>query len=301
MATSLIKYAALPLVLAGVLYLVYAFWRTYKGNFKAFKPALAKAHGKLSDAAKISLLGFFLLFAVLFVQRYGVNLALYHDPVPDCGKILSAQQCSKYGPWARDHLYRQQVSPDFKPNLAIFMKEWLKGMWHRLFFAINGAKSYYTNYLELPFPSKSAVVLSVIGLVSMIVWWRPIFRGNPLLAFAITMTLGYLLVLWLNGYMDYSKGGRAVAINGRYLLPIFPLLAIAMGRGIALTLQKIKQPQLKPYLASVFILCFLYGGGVFTFILRSDHSWYWPNQAVIDANDAVKKVLAPIIVEGPKQ
>ncbi len=301
MLTSLVKYAALPVALAGVVFLLVVLVRAYRRRFKSLWPDIKAGFGGLTTSAKYVWLGLFLLSAVLFIQRYGVNLALYKTPVPDCGQILTVDQCNAYGPWARDHGYAQQVPDDFKPNPVTFMGSWLHGMWHRLFFAINSVKYYYINYLELPIPSHTASVLAIVGLLAWVVWWRAVFRGNILLAFATTMALGYLLVLWLNGYEDYSKLGRAVAINGRYLLPIFPLLAIGMGKAIGLTLQKFKVQQAKPYLATIAILLFLYGGGVFTFILRSDATWDWPNQTVIHANNAVRKVLAPIIYEGPKQ
>ena len=51
-------------------------------------------------------------------------------------------------------------------------------------------------------------------------------------------------------------------------------------------------------LAAAAILLFLQGGGVMTFILRSDASWDWQNRAVIDANNAARKVLSPVVVEG---
>jgi hypothetical protein len=150
-------------------------------------------------------------------------------------------------------------------------------------------------------PTYTAGTLAVVGFLSMIVWWRRIFKDNVLLAFCITVALGYILVLFLNGYTDYARVGRPVAINGRYLLPVLPLLAIAIGKGISLTLQKFRIPQAKMYLAALVMLLFLHGGGVFTFILRSDETWYWNNSWVIHANNGVRKVLAPIIIEGPKQ
>ncbi|MEK7152315.1 MAG: hypothetical protein AAB834_00055, partial [Patescibacteria group bacterium] len=84
-------------------------------------------------------------------------------------------------------------------------------------------------------------------------------------------------------------------INGRYLLPILLLLAVVMGRGFSLAFRKL--PDIKPLLAGSAILLFLYGGGVLTFILRSDASWYWPNHAVNTVNDTARKVFAPVIIE----
>jgi hypothetical protein len=298
MFMSLIKYAALPIILAAIIFILVIFFQNFWGHFGKLLPSVKKSYAATSKAIRIAVLGSLLIMSVLFVQRYGVNLAQYKNPVPDCGDVLTVEQCNKYSPWARDHGYTVGKNPDFVASPATFMGKWLRGMWHRLFFAINGAKSYYNNYRELPIPSQTAVVLSVVGLVSMVVWWRVIFKDNILLSFCIAITLGYIAVLWLNGYSDYSRLGVAVAINGRYLLPVLLLLAIPMARGISLTLAKFGWTAVKPALATLTILLFLHGGGVFTFILRSDKTWYWPNATVEHVNNGARKVLAPITIEG---
>ncbi|HSD56492.1 MAG TPA: hypothetical protein VLA92_05085 [Candidatus Saccharimonadales bacterium] len=298
MFMSLIKYAALPLILAAAVFIVVIFFRNFWGHFGKLLPAAKKSYAATGKGMRVTMLVLLLVMSVLFVQRYGVNMAQYKNPVPDCGDVLTVEQCSKYGPWARDHGFTVGKDPNFQANPVTFMGKWLRGMWHRLFFAINGPKSYYNNYRELPIPSQTAVVLSVLGILLMIIWWRQIFSSNILLSFCITITLGYILVLWLNGYSDYDRLGVAVAINGRYLLPVLLLLAIPMGRGIALTLAKFKWQRAKPALAALTILLFLHGGGVFTFILRSDKAWYWPNSTVEHINNGARKVLAPITIEG---
>ena len=298
MFMSLIKYAALPIILAAVIFILVIFFRNFWGHFGKLLPAVKKSYTATGKGMRIATFALLLVMSVLFVQRYGVNIAQYKNPVPDCGDILTVDQCNQYGPWARDHGYTVGKDPNFVASPVTFMGKWLRGMWHRLFFAINGAKSYYNNYRELPIPSQTAVVLSVLGLLLMVIWWRQIFSGNILLSFCITITLGYIAVLWLNGYSDYSRLGVAVAINGRYLLPVLLLLAVAMGKGISLTLAKFKWEATKPALATLAILLFMHGGGVFTFILRSDTTWYWPNKTVEHVNNGARKVLAPITIEG---
>lgn len=298
MAISLVKYAALPIVLASVLFLGALFIRAHWARLRDLWRDSVAAFRKLSTPSRYMMLGLLLLFSVLFAQRYVVNVALYKTPVPDCDQVLTVEQCSNYSPWARDHGYVQSLSDDWKPNMGIYIGSWFGGMIHRMFFAIN---HNYTNYLELPVPIYTAGTLAICGFVLLFARWRRVFRGNALLAFCISVSFGYILVLFLNGYSDYARVGRPVAINGRYLLPVLPLLAIALGKAISLSLQKLHAEKAKMYLAALVILLFLHGGGVFTFILRSDESWYWHNRLVIHANNGVRKVLAPIVIEGPKQ
>lgn len=295
---SIIKYAALPFVLAAVLFFAFYVWLKFKGHGRELWPAAKKGFAALSKTSKYVLTGGFLLLLGLFSQRYVVNVVQYKTPVPDCGQVLTVEECSKYGPWGRDHFYAQTKDPAFEANPVSFMGTWLRGMWHRLFFAVSGPKTFYDNYRELPVPSQTAVVLAVVGTLTIIIWWAPIFRGSPFLAFCMTFILVYVATLWLNGYSDYDRLGRAVAINGRYLLPILPLLAIIMGKGISLALKEAKRANLRPYLATLAIVLFLHGGGVFTFIIRSDDSWLWPNQAVVNIKHAADTVLSAITYKG---
>jgi hypothetical protein len=55
-----------------------------------------------------------------------------------------------------------------------------------------------------------------------------------------------------------------------------------------------KKQALRLVIAAVAILCFAWGGGTLTFILRSDDGWYWPSPAARTANHAVQRVLGPI-------
>jgi hypothetical protein len=43
---------------------------------------------------------------------------------------------------------------------------------------------------------------------------------------------------------------------------------------------------------------FLEGGGLLTFIARSDNNWYWDNDAVVKVNHAAKKITSKIVVKG---
>ncbi|HEY5668088.1 MAG TPA: hypothetical protein VIR03_02870, partial [Candidatus Saccharimonadales bacterium] len=229
--------------------------------------------------------------------RYGVNLVRYHNPVPDCGAVMTVKRCSAYSPWYRDYVYTHSKSETFHASPLRYMWLWLWGMWHRLFFAVNGPSSNYTNYDQLPMPGLVAVLLAA-SLGTVLLWWRRVFCGDALAAFCVTVAAGYIIVLWLNGYADYSRVGEPIAINGRYLLPVLPLMAVPLGRGITFSLQRLKIERGKPFLALIALLLLLHGGGVFTFILRSDDSWYWPNKTVQKVNNTARKVLAPVTAGG---
>jgi hypothetical protein len=298
--TSIVKYAALPLLLAAVLFVAVMAYRNFRGNGKRLRMRLKDGYLRLGRKTRVILLLSLLLGSLLFAQRYVMNVVEYSHPVPDCGKVLSVEQCKHYGPWGRDYSYAQNRPDDFQANPLTFMSSWLEGMRHRLFFAVSGSKTGFNNYIELPVPVITFSVLAIVGLLATIVWWRQLFRGQAFLAFFLFMTFIYAAVLWYDQYGMYKQTGVAVAINGRYLVPVLLPLAAVVGSAFAIGLASFKFARLKPYLAAVVILLFLQGGGVFTFILRSDTSWYWPNQFVDDMNHRARTIVAPMIIEGDK-
>jgi hypothetical protein len=150
----------------------------------------------------------------------------------------------------------------------------------------------------VPLPSATFIVLTVAGLSAMVLY-RRIFAGSTYLKVACVLSFAYIGVLWTNNYTDYLQTGWPVAVNGRYLLPVLLFLAAVWGKAIAAALRP--WPALKPIAATIVLIAFLQGGGVFSFILRTDSTWYWPNQSIVtNINDAARKILDPITFEGPK-
>lgn len=297
---SVVKYAVLPFIIAGVVFLLLRAIRAFWGYRQQVFAAARRGFVATPPVARIGLLALGAIGTVLFLQRYAVNAVLYHTPVPDCGQVLSVDQCSEYGPWGRDYGLAQQKSADFAPDPVFFMGEWLDGMWLRTFFAITGPHHQFTNYLPLPLPGKTAVVVLTLGLIAVLLYHRKIFRSNPYVTFLGAMSLFYCAVLIFDEFGMYTNTGKAVAINGRYLLLIWLFVAVLMGRGLALAFARLNAAWLKPFAAALVIVLMLHGGGVMTFILRSDRSWYWSTEPAWRMNEAAQKVLRPLIIEGEK-
>jgi hypothetical protein len=298
--TSVVKYAALPLLAAIVLFVGIMAYRTFKGKGKRFRKRIIDGYLRLGRTSKIVLIAAVAVSGILFAQRYVVNAITYSHPVPDCGKVLSVEQCMQYGPWGRDYTYEQNRPADFEANPFTFMGSWLGGMRHRLFFAVSGAQTYFVNYIELPVPVRLFTVLFFAGIIAMIVWWRPLFQGHAYMAFFLLLSLLYCAILWYDQYGMYKQTGIAVAINGRYLLPILLPMFVVVGRAFAIGLSRFRRENLKPYLASLAVVLMLQGGGMLTFLLRADQSWYWNNSALRSVNDTARDVVAPFIIEGDK-
>ncbi len=295
---SLVKYAFLPIMVACLAFGLYQFWRAFKGQRLLLRTAYKRCIRPLTRRTKIWMVVLLVVAAGLFVQRYGVNLVRFHSPLANCETTLSVERCKNYSPWARNYrMHHEPVAVGGSP--VMFTGHWLVAMHYRLFFSINGPQSDYVNYRPLPVLSAASLALTCTSLVALALFgWRAL-RGNRYLAFLLVAVGLYCVALWINNYTDYLATGVPIAINGRYLLLV--LLPIAALFGAALRVGLRRWPNAKPVLAGLALLLFLQGGGVLSFIVRSDPTWLWPNSTVVQINEAARHVVAPLVIENNKR
>jgi len=298
LAASLVKYAFLPVFAAIVLFIALATWYAFRGRGKDFWPAIGSGLAVIGLRAKVGLAIALGLSLGLFVQRYGVNMVLYHSPLSDCSQVLSVDRCKAYGPWARNYNMSQQKLPQATAGPLAYTWHWLQAVHYRLFFTINGPDGGYTNYPPLPLPAATVVAIGFMSIIAVALYWRRTFHRSPYVVFLLFVSVAYCLVLWLNNYVDYQQTGEPVAINGRYLIPILLPLAAVAGRALSMVFKP--WPYAKTVIAGLVILLFLQGGGVLSFILRSDSGWHWSSNVVVKANAAARNVLDPFIISGNK-
>jgi hypothetical protein len=295
---SLVKYAFLPIAFVVVLFVGIQIWRAFYGDGKVFRSSLLKGYRAVSRRTKLALLVVLVVSAGMFVQRYGLNTVTYHTPLPKCDAVLNADECMSYGPWARNYQDKQTKGDIVDGDGLTYTWTWLQAMHYRLFFAVNGPASGYTNYPPVPLPSAAAIILTVMGVLALLLYWRRVFVGHSFLLFLLLFSVVYCVVLWGNDYNEFSETGQPVAINGRYLLVVLlPLLAV-FGQAYSSALRL--WPVLRIWIAGIIVVLFLQGGGVFSFILRSDVNWDWPSTPVVRVNNAARDILRPFIIEGNK-
>jgi hypothetical protein len=299
---SIVKYAFLPAAAACGLLLIVVLWRNFRSS-GSFVRTLQKSYRETGKAAKLILLILIVVSTGLFSQRYLVNLAAYKTPLPSCDKVLTPSDCMANGPFKRTHDLTQAKSTAFKPHMLSYIPKWFYGMWFRTFFAVNGnvpkpARARYQTVAPLPLPSITAIVAAVASVLVTLVYWRRLFKGDWLLSFFLLLAFLYCAALFVTNYGGYAESGQPVAVNGRYLLPmLLPMLAI-VGRVWQLAFRRF--PSVKAPLAGLVMLLFLQGGGVLTFILNSDATWYWPNHNVVTLNDAAKHAVQKFVpTHGP--
>jgi hypothetical protein len=275
---SLVKYAFLPVVLVVA---VYVLWALYKVYWRANRPLgkeLGLAYSRLSVGLKVALVAGLALSAVLFSQRYVVNVVQYHTPLPECNLILGRDQCLQYGPWARNYRSQQTklqtgVYDKFTP--ATYTQHWFFVLWRSMFYILNGPDSDYAVGQPLLLPLIVSVSVLMTGLFFLVRYHREIFKHNSPLRLLAVLTLFYPLILFVQNYSDYLHTGQAVAIQGRYLLPILVPLYLLLALGISYGLRQ--RHNVKLIILILAFALFTQGGGIITYLVRTDDSWYITN------------------------
>lgn len=293
MASSLVKYAFLPIFVIILAYLIYGAYLTYVTP-KNLWQAITKGSKSLSRLALVGLSLLAIISGVLFVERYGINLAKYHSPTVDCGKVLDYDHCRSYGPWIRDYDL-ERAKGDTSLSALAFNNDWFQGMWFRSFFAISGATNDFQNSGPLTLPAVGTILFASIGLIAFIYKGKAVIRryNSPVIWLLLCVSVFYVGVLWLDNYQMYTKAGKAVAINGRYLLPVIPIAMLLTALAINEALKACTW--LKLTLGTGVVICYLWGGGALTWILRSHDTWYWTNGPLNGTNRFIQSNAGPYV------
>jgi uncharacterized membrane protein YwzB len=299
--TGITKYASLPISAAVVIYLIWLLHRQYKPNYKKVWLDFKKDFSKHSLKIKVLLIAGLVISFGMFLERDGVNLVMYHKIEPNCAKVLSVKQCEPYSAWYATYARHEDLvagKTKLTYNLFTYTTQWFHWMWYRLFFAVNGPKSNFANYSPLPVPSIVAIGVAALGGLALVFWRKLVFRDNPYAVLLLLVVLIYCFTLFVQGYATYNYTAVLENMNGRYLIPILLPLAGVLGLALSRGLHKWKYS--KALITLVVILLFFEGGGLLTFILRSDNTWYWDNHTVQKVNNEARKVVKHVVLHGSK-
>jgi hypothetical protein len=292
---TLVKYAFLPILFAEAIVIGFTLVRTYPGWRKFFQSA-AFGVSLIPPRRRWVLLVALLVSLVLFGERYGLNTIRYHTPVPDCDQVLTVKQCRAYGPWARDYTLESiKDTTHTEHGPVIFTGHWFYGMWFRTYFAVDGPATQFQTRGPLIIPAVSGIVLASLSGLAVVICGQGAWRANRqrhVLGLFTAVSLLYVGLLWIDEYRAFLRTGQPVAINGRYLFPVLPLILLLAGLSLAQLLRR--WPAAKSLLVMAAVLTAVWGGGAFTYILRSTDQWYWTHTPTKIVNHAVQRTLGPL-------
>ncbi len=299
--TSLVKFAFLPIFLAILCFFTVYLFYFKRAKIKAIFSNFVLDFKKQSLIAKVLLIGGLLVATAMFSETYFVNLAVYHSVNPSCSSVISKQACKSYYVWSTNNARHMEVVNDLKTpseNFIVYGFQWVYWMWYRLFFAVNGKHSHYTNYPPLPFPSAVALVVGIVGFIALIKYRKQLFKTNAYSTLLLTASVFYIVALMVQGYSTYQFTDVLENMNGRYLLPILLLAGALFAKALSLAFKRLGHR--KVLVAVLVVILFLEGGGIFTYIARSNKNWYWQNPKVVKINKVAKKITHSFVIKGKK-
>lgn len=292
--SSLVKYAYLPIFIVIVCFLVVRIWQVH-GSRASFGRAFSKGWQYTQGFGRWAAVGLLVISSVLFVERYGVNIARFHTPVPDCAQVLLYDQCQHYGPWIRDHDFAKNKPVNADKSPVNYTQHWLYGMWFRSFFAVDGPATLYQTRGPLTLPGISVILLTLLSVIAFLGTARQVWRryNTSSLWLLSAGAAVYVIVLWLTEYQLFLETGQPVAINGRYLLPILPVFMLLGALSIKQLLRR--YIRVTNFVAILAVFTFVWGGGFLTYALRSNDAWYWPLTPLRSGNHILQRYVGPAV------
>ncbi len=298
MTCSLVKYTFLPIAITTLVWLVVLVFRAHRSHQTELRAQMLTDLKALKSPTRIVLLIITMLAIGLFAERYAVNVIKYHSPVPSCPAVLSQERCMAFPPYLRDKQSHQALLEGTlkarNPNaLHYTFVSWLPHMFGQLFYTYSGPGNNYKVGKSFVLPLYSATALA-LGALLLLYKYHTKFQHSTIILYMLSTAVVFTALLWLKQYKAYVHNGWPVAVQVRYFVNYLPILylLVVMLYGYAL-----KQMRAKVLLAYLFMsILLLQGGGTTVFIIRSNPSWYWPRQHVLDANQAAQKVLSPLMI-----
>lgn len=228
-----------------------------------------------------------ILTSGLFIERYVGNLIMYKTPMPDCAVVLSRDRCSSWTTWQRNEIVKDRNITKKRVNIVSYSASWVQKMQDSSF------GIYRTSVTKKPLPMLAFTGWFMLALFIILfaARWKSFVTPERIIVLGAA-TL-YVLALFYTNYTDYIELGSPIAIQGRYLIVILPILIAATVSLLYKALERKKQ--ILSVIAIAWLLLFL-NGGLITYTLRSDRTWWWKNDVVVSVNETAQDMLKHIVV-----
>lgn len=247
------------------------------------------------------LLALVVLAIALVCERYVGNLIIYGTPSPDCIAVHDYSICEMHAPWRRN----QALDESF-PDVALSMGgalAYLSFLWTPLmlknFTWYGVASNGDIMQSHGPNVTGTIVALAAVFLLTVVLLSWPVLRRISGFWILVVPAASYVLALFYLNYSEYSAFGVPVAVQGRYLLILLPVLLCLAAIGVSRMLGGLA-PALRGgvgvFLVGVSLLIATQGGGVSSYLWSVDEQWLaYPNgragSLVIDMSGMARSVI----------
>ncbi len=114
----------------------------------------------------------------------------------------------------------------------------------------------------------------------------------------LAVSVVYISALFYQNYSMYHETAAPVAIHGRYVLALVPLLLAVALIAATYTLKGRSGAVVKTGMFTVLLLLSTQGGGFITYIVRGDDTLAWQQSSISkDANSLARTLLKPITLQ----
>lgn len=293
MSGSLMKPSFIPIFASGFIFVTVYVIRAYG---KAGIVELASSYKKTAAWSRVLIIVPLVLVGVLFIERFGINVIQHHTLDPKCEASLSEERCSSNPINAREDILKESTGSRVPIQQPEYVALWANETIRTLLITgsntsgIGGTK--YGAPLPLPYMVVFWGAVAALMLTSLALYENRKQISNVAI---VLIVAAYLVALLYINYSTYMRYYTPIGIQGRYILPILPVLIVFALTGVNYLFGKYRTLKLAALL-SVFIL-YLNGAGVVTHVVRSTDAWYWDNTIVRSANKQVREVISPVVKE----
>lgn len=289
---SLIKATFLPVVAASVLVLV---WYLYKHRYLLRWDRVKINYIKTSVWLRMFVLALLTGAAILFSLTYIKNIVVYGSPQPNCNVTLGAERCTDSAIIRRSNMVmatRGERSPE-PPSEYVTL--WVNTMLTEMSLVrVGNQGAINARPQQLPIITEVIFFGSLLAIVFIAMQWRMLTKTkeHKFLWLIAVVVIGSVFLKTASGYYTHYT---ALAIQPRYLFMIFPIILVFAVMAYGATFKKYKAAGV---VGAIVILALLtQGGGMTSYLLRSNPTWFHENATVQSMNESLREVVSPFVRE----
>lgn len=291
---ALTKSSFLPILSVTTLFVIVHILTKKEINFKKIYKSVNTRKDKVITAALIIL---FIFLSFMFIERYVVNIYHYHAISPNCLSQISKERCmSNYVEARAIDMEKEKSYAGIPMQIPEYSVSWygrMIGTWFTTGANTEG-KFGTKNGQPLPVAYNTVFVLSIVSMIVICMNYRSLVRSRGFTMLLIISILYILSIFYVN-ISEYFKYYRMVAVQGRYILLVLPVIIVAAAISMNTLLKN--RGKIKVMLVVIISILLLNGGGLTAHIIRSDETWNWNNSLVRSVNNSARNILSPFIKE----
>mgnify|MGYP003147706481 CR=1 FL=1 len=290
---SLVKFTFLPLFAVSLGFFAVRAWQYRIGFFRNLGFSIKTTTWRRNTVISLVLVSTIGLFSSIYFK----NVVVYGTPLPSCQITLSAERCKANPIIVRGEMIRQNKE-DRKPDLLSgYVMTWIETMFSGQSQVIVRAPAESN-----PKPSSLPIITNTLFFGGIISIAALLYAGRRIQwsverKFLLVMTITLFAAVFMKTASGYFTHYLPLAIQPRYLFTVLPILIVLSVCAFGIILRG--QRTLAVACLLVITLLLTQGGGMTSYLLRSEPDWYWDSQAVRDVNSGLKKITQPFVKEYP--